>query len=179
MARRFATRSGIVRGGPRRATSWAASADATGEQALAAGAAILDQSLSQAQISTLVPATIVRTRGILWVASDQEGIDEQPFGAMGMVVVSEQARVAGVASIPTPISDEASDLWFVHQFWQADVAFVSASGFTTDGFKAYEFDSKAMRKVQEGDGIAVVLENASGVDGAVFILKFRMLFKLH
>jgi len=35
-----------------------------------------------------------------------------------------------------------------------------------------------MRKVQEQDAIAVVMENASTV-GLNFIIKFRMLFKLH
>jgi len=40
-------------------------------------------------------------------------------------------------------------------------------------------DSKAMRKVQEGQDIAIVLENGSALDGMLFLLQFRMLVKLH
>jgi len=178
MARRI-SRGGVIRSGPRRATKWIASADIDAEASLAASASVLTQTLSAASLVNTLPATIVRTRGILWVSSDQEAQDEEPFGALGFAVVSEQARATGITAVPTPITDEGSDLWFVHQYWQADMSFISASGYTTNGFKAYEFDSKAMRKVQDGDSVAVVMENANASFGCTFILKFRMLFKLH
>ena len=122
--------------------------------------------------------TIIRTRGILWIRSDQTAAEEEPFGALGFSVVSEQARVAGVAAVPSPITDEQSDLFFVHQFWQSGVSIGSEVAFT-NLWTAYPFDSKAMRKVADGDAIVVVMENAHAVDAANYILKFRMLFKLH
>jgi len=160
--------------GPRRMTQWAGSVDSTTAQVLAAATAVLDQSLSQATLGQLVPATIVRTRGNLWVASDQASVSEELFGALGMVVVTEQARVAGVGSIPTPISEEANEQWFLWESFQA--YFATGQGVT---WQRYAFDSKAQRKLQEGDGIVVVLENAHATSGLEYIIKFRMLIKLH
>jgi len=163
---------------PRRATEWFASADIDSEQAYPAGSVVLDQSLTAASLASILPATIVRTRGLLWVRTDQFAATEQPFGALGMAVVSEQARVAGVASLPSPITEEQSDLWFVHQFWATGILFGSA----TSGIRAgdvYEFDSRAQRKVEDGSAVVVMIENAQATDGMTGMLKFRMLFKLH
>jgi len=154
-------------------TQWAGSANSTGAQVLAASSAVLDQDLSQAALADVQPCTIVRTRGTLWVASDQASASEEPFGALGMEVVTEQARVAGVTAIPTPISQEANEQWFLWEPFQA--YFATGQGVV---WQRYEFDSKAQRKVQEGDAVVVVLENASVV-GLEFIIKFRMLLKLH
>ena len=164
----------VVRQGPRRLTEWLFSADSDATTLLGAGTAVLDQSVSGATIDEIGPATIVRTRGELWVASDQASSSEEPFGAMGFAVVSEQARVAGVTAVPTPITEEGSEKWFIWQSWLA--YFATGQGVT---WQRYSFDSKAMRKIADGDAIVVVLENASAVFGAEFILKFRMLVKLH
>ena len=181
MARR-AFRSGVVlQRGQKRATSWIASADSTGITNLAAGAAILDQSFTEAvlQAGQALPSTIIRTRGTLWVQSDQIANIESPFGALGFSVNSEQARVAGVASLPTPINEEGSDLFFLHLFWQAAFTVVSAVGTGgSEQWSRYDFDSKAMRKIETGNSINVTLENASSSHGAAYILKYRMLLKL-
>jgi len=160
--------------GPRRMTQWAGSVDSTTSQTLAAGASVLDQSLSQATLGQLVPATVVRTRGNLWITSDQTSANEQGFGALGMAVVTEQARVAGVGSIPTPITNEANEQWFV---WESFLGYFATGQGET--WQRYQFDSKAQRKVQEGDAIVVTLENASALFGLEYIIKFRMLLKLH
>ncbi len=174
--RGFIQRSGS-RIAPRRATQWAASADIAATQLLAAGATVLDQSFSQATLIEIGPSTIIRTRGIIWVGMDQSAASEQAFGALGFAVVSEQARAAGVASLPAPITNESSDLFFVHQFFGAPV-FVGTDASLLQWYQ-YAFDSKAMRKLQEGDAIVVLLENASATAGCQYILKYWMLFKLH
>jgi len=174
-------RSPALRQGQRRATTWVASADVTATTNLAAAAASLDQSLTESALGALglLPSTIIRTRGSIWVRSDQVAASRTPFGAVGFGIVSEQAGVAGVASLPTPITEEQSELWFVHQFWLADFVFVTAAGFGgSEGMARYDFDSKAMRKIQEGERVVVVMENGASAGGIDYVLKFRMLFKL-
>ena len=116
---------------------------------------------------------------MLWVKSDQVAATEEPFGAMGMMVVRDQAATAGVGSLPTPIAEEFDDGFFVHQFWQAGMTFQSGVGFQSPSWTTYPFDSKAQRKVTADDAIVVTLENAAASHGVRFILKFRMLVKLH
>jgi len=174
----LARRRGFVgsarRQGPRRLTEWGGSADVTTSTVLAAATAVLDQSFSQAILSEIVPATIVRVRGELWVASDQASASEEPFGALGFAVVQQPANAAGVGSIPTPIAEELDDVWFVYQAFQT--YFATGQGVV---WQRYSFESKAMRKLEDGDAIVIVLENAHATMGLEYILKFRTLFKLH
>jgi len=171
MARRF-PRSVVTR--QRRATQWLQSAIDTGSTSLAAGAAVLDQSFAFGE-----KATIVRTRGRLWVKSDQIASTEEPFGAIGLAVVTDQAFAIGVTAVPTPITDASSDNWFLWEPWQASMVAATQVGFSGDSWTGYELDSKAMRKVDDGDTVVVVLENTSGAHGCEFIVTFRMLVKLH
>ena len=173
MGRRFPSRH--ASGAPRRKTFWVASADISAQAVLAADTAILHQSVTWTDELGL--ATIVRTRGTLWVTTDQTGADEQPFGALGFSVVTTQASTAGVASVPTPTTDENDDSFFVWIPWLASNRFGSGVGFEQQAFMQYDFDSKAMRKVTEGQDIIITLENASALHGMDFVIKFRMLIK--
>ncbi len=158
----------------RRKTFWVGSADSTDTQSLAAGASVLDQSL---QISIGLPSTLVRTRGSIWVGSDQVASAEFPFGALGMAVVQTPAFNAGITALDTPITEEGSDNFFLHQFFGASIRLASAVGIQSPALERYDFDSKAQRKFTEDETIVVTLENASATDGLVYIVKFRMLFK--
>jgi len=178
LARRsFAVRAPL-RQGQRRQTFWLGSADDVAVTNLAAATAVLDQSFTGAQVSAFGPFTIVRTRGVIWSKSDTVAAVEEPFGAMAMTVDSEAARVAGVASINLPIADEESDQFFVYEQWFGGNRSLAAGA--ADGeWHTQRFDSKAMRKVEDGESINVVMENAHGTHGVQYILKFRMLIKLH
>ena len=112
---------------------------------------------------------------MIMVQSDQTASDEEQFGAVGMCVVSDLAIAAGIGSIPDPVSDEASELWFLHQAFMA-----SMIGGTEFGIRSttFEFDSRAMRKVDDSKSIVVVVENISSV-GLQYLMHFRMLVKLH
>ena len=163
------------RSGHKRSTQWFASADISAFGALAGGGLLLEQTLPEATLLQIIPGTVVRTVGHVLVVSDQVAAAEQPFGAMGMAVVSEQARALGITALPSPIIEEASDLWFVYQPW-------AAQGGTINGapLQVFEFDSRAQRKIEDGMGIVVVYESASAAGiGALVLTKFRMLFKLH
>ena len=157
-----------------RQTEWGGSADISAFTTLAAGAAVLDQSLT-----TDDPETIVRTRGVIWVKSDQESAEENPFGAMGIAIVSDQAAAAGVASVPTPITEIDSDLWMVYVPWATSVWDTGGAALTAVNGFAYEFDSKAMRKISADETVVVVVENASSANGVKFAINFRMLFKVN
>ena len=167
-----------LRQGQRRATEWLGSADVSVTQNLAANTVILLQSLTAVEIAKL-PFTVTRTRGSIWVASDQVAATRTPFGALGFSVVSQPAIAIGVTAVPLPLFDENSDMFFVHTFWATSFTFVTAAGFSSDGFIRTDFDSKAMRKVQEGEDIAVVVENGAAAGGVDMLLKFRLLIKLH
>ena len=177
----LARRRGLVitgaRRGERRKTEWVGSADTTGIKALGGNSAVLDQ--TQAGSAIDAPATVVRTRGSLWVRSDQVSGTEDPFGAIGFAVVSAQAAAIGVTAVPTPITDEGSDLFFVWEPFQASIVVASSIGIDANPMREYKIDSKAMRKLTSDETIIVVLENASATAALSYILKFRMLIKLH
>ena len=170
-------------GGIRRATNWLSSAIETGENTLAAATATIDQSFSAAQIQAQAPAggTIVRTRGTLWVKSDQAVATESPIGALGFMVVREQARVVGVTAVPTPTTESFDDGFFVHQFWQAGMSFVQvdATGTIITGnlWKRYDFDSKAQRKFIPDDAFVITMENSHASDGVLYQIGYRLLIK--
>ncbi len=160
---------------PLRLSQWAATVPETQFIALAAATSVIDSSFTP---SGAAPETVIRTRGLLTVMTDQVAASEQPFGAFGICVVSDQAFTAGVASVPTPYTEAESDLWFLHTFWSA--AMLSATQVGFDGRVAYHFelDSKAMRKVNEDETIIAVMENGNSTDGILYRLDFRILGKL-
>ena len=108
MARSVGSRGRIVTRSTR-ATDWIESADRSAFLALAAATNLLDQSFQPSESET-----IVRTRWIISVQSDQVVAGERPFGAVGITIVSAEAFTAGAASIPAPYSNAAHDGWFVH-----------------------------------------------------------------
>ena len=105
--------------------------------------------------------TIRRTRGIIGWRSDQTAVDEDQIGAFGAIVVSDLAIAAGVASIPGPDTDASDDGWFVWQPLLSGFEFQSGTGVIFRTFQIFEFDSKAMRRVEEGFSQAFVVENGS------------------
>ncbi len=170
----------IVRGGARkRETLWIGGVAFT--QTLAAGTSVaLVTSLNAAALA-LRPFTIVRTRGTILVRSDQHAADEGYGASYGEVVVSDQAVAVGITAVPTPTTDSSSDLWFVYEFILGELAFGTNVGFTDVGIERI-IDSKAMRKVEEGQDLVSVVEGpgAGGGDGGSIIHGFsRTLVKLH
>ena len=95
-----------------------------------------------------------------------------------MAVVTDQAAAIGVTAVPTPITDQASDNWFLWEPWAQGFVVATNIGIQSQGFTRYDFDSKAMRKVDDGDTAVVVMQNNAAV-GLEFLMMFRMLLKLH
>jgi len=130
------------------------------------------------QLSTaglaLRPFTIVRTHLTYLVLSDQAAAAETQIGALGIAVVSEQASAAGIASLPTPVTEQGSDMWLLHE------VFMSQETHLTDVAQSaisHRVDSKAMRKVEFGEDFVLVAEKATTGSGFVLHIGGRMLIK--
>ncbi len=150
---------------------------ATSFTGLAAGGATLFSGFTATQLA-LRPFTIVRTRGMLQVMSDQFGASETYGASFGICVVSDQAAAIGVTAVPTPVTDRASDLWFVYETILGRLIFASSTGLHEFGHLR-SWDSKAMRKVEEGQDVAIVVEAETTSQGVDIHKSGRMLIKLH
>ena len=166
-------------GAPRRQTEWLASADATVYSSVGPGITLLSQSLSTVEKAKL-PFTVTRTIGQIAVMSDQTAAQEEAFGALGFQVANENAVTVGVTALLSPILNEDADQWFVYQPAACGTGNpTGVAGVFELGWQVYSFDSRAQRKVEEGQDIAIVFENAAGAFGMKVLIKFRMLIKLH
>jgi len=175
MARRSLNR----RSGPRRQTEWLAREFNTGPISIPGVSFVFDSALDAAELAKL-PFTITRTVGMLSIFSDQAIIAEFGHGAFGALVVSEKAATTGVTALPDPVTEANSDEWFLYGEWDTTNR-VDAGGSAGFGGKhTIMFDSKAQRKVQEGEQIAFMIANAAAAGNAVqYFWQFRLLIKLH
>jgi len=168
------TRGRIVRA-QRRLTSWFQFIPVETAFDGTAGGTILF-TLNAAALA-LRPFTIVRSHFMIRVSSDQNAASEDQGGAVGMAVVSDQASAIGVTAVPTPITDMGSDLWFVHQQFM-NVVTITAAGLDASAGAVFVVDSKAMRKVDIGQDVVIVVE-AGASNGFELIVGGRMLVKVN
>jgi len=157
----------------RRGTFWGRSPSDTGPTVLAKQTAVIDSSA----VPVVQGETIVRTRGFINVRSDQTASSEDGPGALGACVLSDEAVAAAGAAVPTPYTNADSDMWFLHQFFDWSMQSVAADVQPTM-FQRYDFDSKAMRKMQQGETLAFIVENGSVTYGMSYFLHFAVLFKV-
>ncbi len=178
---RTARRSGLVlRGGTnRRATTWI---PLEAGRAVMGGAqtAILVAALSAGALA-LRPFTIVRTRGFWHVRSDQVAATEVYGCSLGKCVVSDQAVAIGVTAVPTPDTDMGSELWFVHESMYSEIFVGAAPSQIGDNGLSSQYDSRAMRKVEEGQDVITVMETGTALASVSAIVTNvdRLLVKLH
>jgi len=169
---RFRSRTGRVAsaGFNRRKTRWVGSSSPDGTTSLAANTISFDQQFTAGE----EPETLVRTRGLLLVQSDQVAAREEAMGALGMAVVRVTAAAIGVTAIPAPIDEISDDVWYL---WEPWVCAQNAAG-TTAGIWKFPFDSKAQRKLVDGDAMVAVVQNADDAFGVEYELVFRQLLML-
>ena len=116
--------------------------------------------------------TVVRTRGLISVISDQAAVAEEQRGAFGMIRVTDRARAAGATAIPGPATDGDDDGFFVWTaICQTSVQDVAGG---VNGM-VYTIDSKAQRVVREGQEIALMVENIGTLNGMQIQLAIRVL----
>jgi len=173
----MARRHIVTRSGARRETLWFFTSIV--RATLTANGGTLLTSLNAAALA-LRPFTIVRTHQTIHIKSDQVAASEVQIGAWAALVVSEAASAAGVASVPTPISEGDSDLFFAYQAMVNEFTLATAVGIDADAGTQYVLDSKAMRRVNGDQDVITVAEvDASTGDGMVITTFGRMLVKLH
>ena len=146
--------------------------------AVAAATSVLLLPGLNAAVLALRPFTIVRTRGLVLVTSDQAGATEHQMGAFGFGLAQDQAVASGIGSLPTPVTEAGSSNWFLWQPLLSTVSQASAAAFANIG-NVYEFDSKAQRKVPVGEDVYVAVENESATDGFLVSFVARMLVKIN
>ena len=169
MARRRDFVRGAVAIRSSRETTWFRFA--SGETTLSASAAIF--SFNAAALA-MRPFTIIRTHFEFAVRSDQAAAIEHQGVGVGLGVVSDQAVAVGVSALPTPITDLASHLWFLHKIIYADE---SALTDRTRPQTNVSVDSKAMRKVEVGSDLVVMAELTGFSLGAIVTVGGRILVK--
>jgi len=170
MARRLGRTLGRV--GSDRLTHWAQIAPV--RTVLASGASVLTNFLTAADLAAR-PFTIIRVHLEISARSDQVAATENWMVGAGMCVISDQALAIGVTAIPTPITDLGSDLWFVHGILSGQFSFLSAVGAVSSEVSK-DLDSKAMRKVNDDQDFALVVE-AAAFNGLDVMTAGRMLIK--
>ncbi len=139
---------------------------------------VLLASFTAATLEDIIPCTVVRVRGLFHVKSDQLVTPEQWLGAIAVLIVSESARAAGVGSINTPFTEGVADQFFVYEFYAGNQEGTAAGEPQAAGLN-FPIESKAMRKIVDGDSIAIVAENSTNTAGVSITGGFRILFKLH
>jgi len=114
------------------------------------------------------------------IRSDQQAVSEPQFVSYGSCVVSEQAHAIGITAVPTPITDSGSDLWFTYDSLANMFLQASAVGISGQGNSVIQYDSKAMRKVEDGEQLITVAEVAASTvsEGARVTVLERQLLKL-
>ena len=123
--------------------------------------------------------TIRRTRGLVSIRSDQASAFEEITGAFGMMVVNDVALALGVTGIPGPVTEANDDGWFVwlpfSELMVGNAGASPASIFASRASMNYEFDSKAMRRVEEGFSVVMMIENEDSANGLVAGVSFSIL----
>ncbi len=123
--------------------------------------------------------TLVRTRGhVLLFLSSAVGVADGFDGAVGIGMVTDKAFAAGIASMPTPITDLGWEGWLWHSFFSVK-AVGAQSTVTTAAIQRITIDSKAMRKTGDEMVWFAALEATEGGEAVLNAsLNCRLLLKL-
>jgi len=169
-------RSLPARRSPRRLNDWGLGPGGTVVTTLAASGA---QLVGGGIISTVGGITIVRIRGlaeVCLISSTSPG--DGFFGALGIGIASSAAFDAGIASLPTPITDAEYDGWLWFNFFSVHESSADEAGSGCSHYSA-EIDTKAMRKIDGDIRIYAAVEVVEiGTAIANLHLDSRALFKM-
>ncbi len=144
----------------RRATAWDAGPGGTDSVTISAtGSFFLGSAVSL--IAGVSEVTLVRLRGQLdMFVTGISAVGSGFQGAIGIGLASTAAVTAGIASVPTPITEMDAENWLFHSIVGVHVLTTTL----TDGVNAQVanqtlvVDSKAMRKFTDEQSLYAVLE---------------------
>ena len=170
-----ASRRSFGPSGPKRLTEWVGML-ITQPINLVGGTTNLIGELTQADLSVVTPCTLIRVRGSVLLTHNSRTAGHSPNGAISMSIVKENARLIGITAIPSPVSDLGDDTFFLWEPWALSFGAVEDPA----QIQRIPIDGKAMRKIEDGDGLVVVAQNAAPAgENAEILYALRLLFLLH
>ena len=170
-------RNAVSRSGKRQ-TDWFIGFVSAANTNVPANSKVLFGRVTAAALESIAPATVVRTRGVIRVASDQNAASELQLGALGLAFVSETAGALGVTAIEGPFSGSLWDGWFVHQFFMQGYQVTTAVGYSQgNAAEFFTVDSKAMRKFESDESLVFMVENSHATHGLDISVGLRILVK--
>ena len=135
--------------------------------------------------SFIVPITLgltaIRLRGAFsWFLKSATSSGDGFQGAFGVGIATAAAINAGIASVPTPITELDEDMWLYHRIIGVHGNSAAEAEFLTGpATERFEVDSKAMRKFADGMGIYACMEVTEiGTGDANIFFDSRVLVKL-
>ena len=157
--RRSVRRTGGFRRGTRSPTGWAGGAT---ENTLASGTKAIVLSFTSSGLAS--HDTVVRIVGSISGAAD--AVVNGQF-VLGAGVFADNAVAAGVAFLPDPLTDVNDDLWTMIR----SVPYIGSQ------VREFEFDSRGMRKVEEGQQLVFIGANSASGANFKFSVYLRLLAK--
>ena len=162
------TRSRYPRSSVRHRSSWEAGPETSGGGAAQVISSSIAELAGTAVQATVDGLTVIRTRGELMLYVETASLQGNGFhGAFGIAKATSAAVLAGAASVPTPITEEAWDGWLYHRYFHIHsagpiaVATAAQEALQVNNVCAalrIEVDSKAMRKQDIDEAIYAAIE---------------------
>ena len=118
--------------------------------------------ITEAQFEQVPNPTLIRVRGVINLRGTAIGAAEARGQiTMGLIVVTQKAFTAGLASMPAPATDISSDwLW-----WDTRTMVVQSATADEDTAlginRLIPVDNKAMRKIEMNQLLAFIVQNVS------------------
>ena len=163
----------------RRRTGWELGPGGTSRTAISADAI---QIMGSGVTLLLDGTTLVRLRGVLEAFLSTAGSIADGFAcAVGVGIINEDAFAIGATTIMDPLGDAEWDGWLYHRFFNlhAITATLADGVNANSAYVQIEVDSKAMRKLTDGDVVFAALETVEdGVATGEVFFDSRMLLKL-
>ena len=154
----------------RRKTGWS-----RGPGGISTRSAVGNTLLGVTSVAVLDGLTLVRVRGevLIWTTAVAATTDHFA-GAVGIANFPENAVGVGITALEVPTTDADWDGWLWHSFFT-----VGGTG-DFSSVARIPIDSKAMRKVKEGDTLAAIfsVETEGGTTVASVSMSTRVLDKL-
>ena len=163
----------------RRKTSWSAGPQQIPTNLSAAGATLW--ALGSQALEDGLTAVRIRGEGSLLQVTTTTVLDGFANVGLGICNVSENAFNAGVASVPTPLTDIGWDGWMWHMLLSEFVGMsTTETGQAGSEYVRFPIETKAMRKTRASDVLVGVVELGTEVGAAVlrFQATSRVLDKL-
>ncbi len=111
--------------------------------------------------------TLRRVRGWASAISDTVAASEAYLGAMGIAIVSDTALALGITALPGPFTDINDDIWLFWMGFGGNVTLLDSTGVVVQPPYIQLIDNRAMRRVEEGQAVVVMVENAQST-GMIF-----------